>query len=377
MARPWDIPHFELPHHACSVGQGWWRGPAAGSPECQEALDGAGVMIGPPLPDGSCRYRLTDSRGHLTRLAAGPVDDPWCRAHWIAARLQAAIDAEGAAPPPPAFLAILNLTDDSFSDGGQLGDAAALLGAAEARIAEGASWLDLGAESTRPGARAVPAERQLERLLPAIEALAPLGAPLSIDTRSALVAEQCLAAGASMINDVSGLSDPAMAEIVAEAGAALCVMHSRGTPATMGQQTGYRFVLGAVIDELARPLQAALAAGVAPAKLLVDPGIGFAKDAEQSLALLGRTRSFRALGLPVLVGPSRKSCLGAVLGERAPRDRDGATAGAAALAASQGAAMLRLHRGGEVWDAVLAAAAAARAAHALTTPATAGWEVPA
>ena len=98
------------------MGQGWWRGPAAGSPECQEALDGAGVMIGPPLPDGSCRYRLTDSRGHLTRLAAGPVDDPWCRAHWIAARLQAAIDAEGAAPPPPAFLAILNLTDDSFSD---------------------------------------------------------------------------------------------------------------------------------------------------------------------------------------------------------------------------------------------------------------------
>ena len=364
MARPWDIPHFELPHHACSVGEGWWRGPAPGSAECEEALDGLGVVPGPGLPDGSACYRLLDDRGHLARLAAGPVDDPWCRAHWIVARLQGAIAAEGEPPPSPAFQAVLNLTEDSFSDGGELGDDGAILERAEQRLAEGASWLDLGAESTRPGAAPVPAERQLERLLPALEALRPLGAALSVDTRSALVAEACLAAGASMINDVSGLSDPAMATVAADAGAELCVMHSRGTPATMRQQTDYRYLLGAVMDELAPRLRSALDAGVAPERLLVDPGLGFAKDAAQSLELLGWTGSLRAFGLRVLVGPSRKSCLDAALGPREPLERDGGTAGAAALAAAQGAAILRLHRGGEVWDAVLAASAAARAAAA-------------
>jgi len=319
---------------------------------------------GPGLPDGSACYRLLDDRGHLARLAAGPVDDPWCRAHWIVARLQGAIAAEGEPPPSPAFQAVLNLTEDSFSDGGELGDDGAILERAEQRLAEGASWLDLGAESTRPGAAPVPAERQLERLLPAVEALLPLGAALSVDTRSALVAEACLAAGASMINDVSGLSDPAMAAVVADAGAELCVMHSRGTPATMRQQTDYRYLLGAVMDELAPRLRSALDAGVAPERLLVDPGLGFAKDAAQSLELLGWTGSLRAFGLRVLVGPSRKSCLDAALGPREPLERDGGTAGAAALAAAQGAAILRLHRGGEVWDAVLAASAAARAAAA-------------
>ncbi|RMH01156.1 MAG: dihydropteroate synthase, partial [Planctomycetota bacterium] len=197
------------------------------------------------------------------------------------------------------------------------------------------------------------------------EALLPLDAPLSIDTRSARVAAACLAAGASWINDVSALSDPAMAPTVAAAGADLCLMHSRGTPADMQRRTGYRHLLGEVIDELAGRCRLALAAGVAPARIQVDPGIGFAKDAEQSLALLGRCGALRGLGFPLLVGPSRKSCLVAALGERPPRQRDAGSAGVAALAAAQGAAWLRLHRGGELWDAVLAAAAAGAAARVL------------
>lgn len=316
------------------------------------------------MPDGSQCYRPCDDRGHLAELAAGPVDDPWRRAHWIAARVEAARAAMLEDPPPPVMLGILNLSPDSFSDGGELDGPAAAGARAAALLAEGAGYLELGAESTRPGARAVPAERQLALLVPALASVLPLGAPVSIDTRSAVVAEACLAAGASMINDVSGLGDPAMAEVVAAAGAELCVMHMRGTPATMAAQTDYSFLLGEVLDELAARVAVARAAGIQPARLLIDPGIGFAKTAEQSLALLGQAGAFRALGFRLLVGPSRKSCLGAAIGERPPRERDAATAGVAALAAAQGAAFLRLHRGGAVWDAVLAAAAAARAARA-------------
>ena len=377
MARPWAVPHFEQPHHAFPLADGWWRGPAPLRPECAEALDTLGLVVGAPLPDGSVRYRRGDPPAPLEHLAGGPVDDPWCRAHWIAARIGAAADACAAPPPSPQFMAVLNLTPDSFSDGGQLPTPAAVAARAAERAAEGAAWLDLGAESTRPGAAAVPAERQLEQQLPALEAVLPLGLPVSVDTRSALVAEACLAAGASMVNDVSGLGDPAMAEVVAAAGAQLCLMHLRGTPATMRQKTDYRYLPGTVLDELAARVARALDAGIPPEKLLLDPGIGFAKDALQSLALIGATGAFRALGLRVLVGPSRKSCLEAAVGPRPPAERDAATSGAAALAAAQGAAVLRLHRGGPVWDAVLAAHAAAAAAHPHLAPAAAGREVPA
>ena len=293
----------------------------------------------------------------------GDLDDPKTRAGWIVARLAAAREAWSAPYFEPAFMAALNLTPDSFSDGGELPDPAAVREAAQERVAEGASWLDLGAESTRPGAKPVERDEQLDRLLPAIEAVAQLGAEVSIDTRSASVAKACLDAGASMINDVSALTDPEMAPLVAERGCSVVIMHMRGTSADMHRHADYRFVVGEVIDEIAARVAVALEAGVAAERIVVDPGIGFAKTASQSLELQGRLGAFRALGLPVLAGPSRKSFMSDLLPGREAAERDGGTAGAAGLCAAQGAAILRLHRGGAVWDAVKVAAAAGAAAH--------------
>lgn len=266
---------------------------------------------------------------------------------------------------PPAraveWMAILNLTPDSFSDGGRLDDLDQVRAQAEQALEQGAQWLDLGAESTRPGARAVPAEAQLERLLPAIEALAPLGGSISIDTRSSVVAEACLQAGARMINDVSALSDAEMAPVCAAHDAWLTLMHMRGTPETMQEHCEYAFVLGEVADELAPQAADALDAGVHPQRLLLDPGIGFAKTAAQSRELLATVGSLRALGCELLVGPSRKSFQADLLPERSPADRDCGTAGAASSCIHQGVTTLRLHSG-RFWDA--GRVAAGIAAHA-------------
>jgi len=252
-------------------------------------------------------------------------------------------------------MGILNLTPDSFSDGGDHLDLTALEQRARAMIEGGATYLDLGAESTRPGAEEIAAEEQLKQLLPALEVVLPMSAQISIDTRNPIVAKACLEHGADMLNDVSALETTGMAETAAQFDCEVVLMHMRGTPQTMKEHTHYDFLLGEVVDELAACRTRALAQGVDPSNILVDPGIGFAKTAKQSMTLLGQTHALRALGHRVLVGPSRKSFLVEALGAIPPKERDSGSAGVAALCASQGASVLRMHAAESFWDGAVAA----------------------
>ncbi len=248
------------------------------------------------------------------------------------------------------LLGVLNLTPDSFSDGGRLlvgsrPDLQAVIDAADKLLAAGVHILDVGGESTRPGAREVPLALELERTVPVIEALRRrFEAPVSIDTRKAAVAEAAVAAGAQLVNDVSGLRrDPELAEVAARAGAALLLGHLRGTPGEMQREVGFGDVVREVADELVSALAAARAAGVPQACLAADPGIGFGKRLEHNLALLAHTGWLRqALGVPLVVGPSRKAFLGELTGLPVER-RDTATAAACAVAVFAGADAIRVH----------------------------------
>jgi dihydropteroate synthase len=241
---------------------------------------------------------------------------------------------------PPSIMGILNATPDSFANGGTPASADHGL----AMIAAGADILDIGGESTRPGAEPVlPAEEQ-RRVLPLIAALAGRGAAISIDTRNASTMAAALDAGATIVNDVSGLTyDPAAAPLVAAHGCRVVVMHSRGTPATMQQLTHYDDLMNNVRDELAARIVLAEEAGISRANISVDVGLGFAKTAEQSLTLLRRLGEFRALGLPILVGVSRKSFIGRISGEADPQHRIPGSIAAALFALQQGADILRVH----------------------------------
>jgi dihydropteroate synthase len=241
-------------------------------------------------------------------------------------------------------LGILNITPDSFSDGGRHFAPADAVRAALRMREAGADILDVGGESTRPGAEPPEEREELRRVLPVVEALvAEVGLPVSVDTRRAAVAKAALAAGAEIVNDVSGLAhDPVMARVVADAGAGVVLMHMRGTPATMGRHAEYQDVVAEVGAELAARRDAALAAGIAAEAIVLDPGLGFAKTTGHNLALLAHLDRITALGHPLLVGPSRKRFLGAVTG-RALGERDGATAAVCALARIRGAALFRVH----------------------------------
>ncbi|MBW1845004.1 MAG: dihydropteroate synthase [Deltaproteobacteria bacterium] len=258
---------------------------------------------------------------------------------------------------------VLNTTPDSFSDGGRLvGDRGAVdvdaAVAAAARMTEaGAQMLDVGGESTRPGALEIPLAIEIDRTAPVVEALAKrFPVEISIDTRKPAVAEAAIGAGARVVNDVSGLSfDAALADIVAAAGASLIVGHLRGTPETMQQNPHFDDVLGEVAAELGVSLAVARAAGIPDERLAVDPGIGFGKRLEDNLALLANAGGLGArLGLPVLVGPSRKAFLGTLTGDPV-ECRDAATAAACAVAIFAGADAVRVH---DVAGAVRAAAVA-------------------
>jgi len=249
------------------------------------------------------------------------------------------------------IVGVLNLTPDSFSDGGRFLraggalDLAALLRAAEEMIGAGAHVLDVGGESTRPGAGAVPDAEEIARIAPALEALGKrFDVPLSADTRKAPVAEAALDAGATWLNDVSGLRhDPALAELAARRGAGLILGHLRGEPSTMQREIHFDDVVGEVAAELAASAARARAAGVSDERLAVDPGIGFGKRLPHNLALLAGVGRLRELvGLPVLVGPSRKSFLGELTGDP-PGERDLASHAACAIAIYEGADAVRVH----------------------------------
>jgi dihydropteroate synthase len=261
-----------------------------------------------------------------------------------------------AADGRPLVMGILNVTPDSFFDGGRWTDPAAAIERGHALVAEGADLVDVGAESTRPGSEPVPAAEQVRRLGPVLEGLA--GVTVSVDTASAEVAAFALAHGAAVVNDVSALGDPAMAGVVARHGAGLVLMHMRGTPRTMQADTHYDDLVGEVEAHLRGRLAAAVAAGVDERAVALDPGIGFGKSAEQSVALLAATGRLAALGRPLLVGASRKSFLGRLTGAEDPRDRFEASLAAAAIAALGGAAILRVHD-------VAATVRVARVAHAV------------
>ena len=248
------------------------------------------------------------------------------------------------------ILGVLNVTPDSFSDGGRLwrgarADVAAAVDAAAALLRDGAHALDVGGESTRPGAREVAAGEEASRVAPVIEALAKrFDAPISVDTRKHEVAQAALDAGACWVNDVSGLRhDPALADVVARARAGLTLGHLRGAPETMQHDIHFDDVLREVGDELEASARAAEAAGVARARLAVDPGLGFGKRGEHNLVLLARAGELRArTGLPLLVGPSRKRFLGELVGGE-PHHRDAASAAACAVAVFAGADAVRVH----------------------------------
>jgi dihydropteroate synthase len=241
-------------------------------------------------------------------------------------------------------MGVLNLTPDSFSDGGRLAGVEAAVARGLRMFEEGADWVDVGGESTRPGAAAVEADDEIRRVAPVVEGLRRRGAgPLSVDTTKASVARAALDAGADLVNDVSAFGyDPAMASLVARRGVPAVLMHLRGAFGEMHRAPSYRDVMGEVVSELRLAIARAEAEGVARERLILDPGIGFSKDAAHSLAALRRLGEMEALDRPVLVGPSRKSFIGAVLDLPVERRLMG-TAAAVAACVLQGAHVVRVH----------------------------------
>ncbi len=243
----------------------------------------------------------------------------------------------------PLIMGIVNVTPDSFSDGGRYLEPAAAIARIRELTALGADLIDLGAESTRPGSAPVAADEQLRRLMPVLEEIGTDTALcISVDTTNAAVAERALAAGAQIVNDVTGLSDPAMAGVVAHSGAGLVVMHMQGTPATMQRRPVYDDVVREVRDHLAGCCARARAAGVAQDALAIDPGIGFGKAIAHNYELLARLEELGEIGRPVLVGVSRKSFLGRELDLAADQRLEGGLA-ATAIAVFHGARIVRTH----------------------------------
>jgi dihydropteroate synthase len=340
-------------------------------PTTLEALVHSGSRLGLDIITGDDWALVAGPRARLSSLArpwtspaplvelatalghALPSDDPVA---WQTARGPIALDR-------PVLVGILNLTPDSFSDGGRYAAVDAALAQAERLMIDGASILDIGGESTRPGAEPVPEQEELARVLPVLDALATRhpAIPVSIDTVKSAVARAALDRGASIINDVSALRlDPAMGRLVAERGAGMILMHSRGEAGNLAGLEHADFphgVVPGVIEELAWALGRARADGVQADRIVVDPGLGFGKTPEQSVELLRGLGALRVLGRPILVGPSRKRFLGELTG-RPVHKRDDATAAACALAWEAGARLFRVHAPGPTRDALAVARAA-------------------
>jgi dihydropteroate synthase len=343
-----------------SIHDGPWSAPGAAW-----HVPGAVETFLVPAATPTALWRDLASASRAARVGSGTVfavardvldrragDDP------IVAALTAAAAARRAVPPRVRVMGIVNVTPDSFSDGGRFLAPERAVEHGLALAAAGADLLDVGGESTRPGAVPVSLECELARVLPVIEALVRAGAPpISIDTTKAEVARAAVAAGATLVNDVSaGEVDPAMAATVAALGVDYVAMHRQGTPATMQANPTYGDAVLDVANDLRRRVRAFLDAGVAAPRITLDPGLGFGKRLPHNLALLARLGELRSLGLPLLVGPSRKSFIAHVLDaekgagrvserrdDRGPDQRSGGTAAAVALSIAGGASIVRVH----------------------------------
>ncbi len=243
------------------------------------------------------------------------------------------------------LMGVLNVTPDSFSDGGEFNAPAAALTQAQRLVEAGADLIDIGGQSTRPGAEQVSVEEELKRLLPVVEAVrSMLSVPISVDTTRASVAQAVVNAGADLVNDISGGTfDPDMLQIVAQMQVPIVLMHLRGTPQTMQKLTEYQDLIGEIYEFLERQIATAVAAGIERSRLIIDPGIGFAKTAQQNLEILRQLPTFRSLGVPILVGPSRKSFIGRILDQPDPKGRVWGTAATCCSAIAGSADILRVH----------------------------------
>jgi dihydropteroate synthase len=259
----------------------------------------------------------------------------------------------------PRMMGVVNVTPDSFYDGGRHADPAAAIAHGRRLAQEGADLLDIGGESSRPGAAPVTGEEELARILPVLEALADLRLPLSVDTTKPEVMRAALAHGAAMINDVTALAAPGALELVAASEAAVCLMHMQGSPRTMQADPVYADVVGEVREFLAARAGACVSAGIARERIVIDPGFGFGKTVEHNFTLLARLGEIAALGPPVLAGWSRKSSLGRITG-RAADERLAASLAAAVLAVQRGARIVRVHDVAATRDALAVLAAVER-----------------
>jgi dihydropteroate synthase len=345
-------------------------------PRAQEIADrvaaarGVSNWVGDRLVVTAVPPRLIDAAGRvgggeladLLRAAVDPAIDAWLDGA-ADLQLRSGVLATG---ERAQVVGILNVTPDSFSDGGASFDPddhpGAAIAAGRALLDAGADVLDVGGESTRPGAEPVDVEDELRRVIPVVEALAGAGAVVSIDTTKARVAREAVAAGAMIVNDVSaGSLDDDLLPTVAELGVPYVLMHMRGTPKTMQQDPTYDDVVGEVFDFLARRLEDLQGLGIPADHVIVDPGIGFGKTAAHNLALLRRLREFTSLGRPLMVGTSRKSFLGRVAGVTDPAARVEGSLATAALAVVSGARLVRVHDVAETVRAVATAQAVADA----------------
>ena len=253
----------------------------------------------------------------------------------IAGRFRLALDR-------PLIMGIVNVTPDSFSDGGQFSTTRAAIARAHRLIEEGADILDIGGESSRPGAQAVGQEDELARVLPVINALRDVTVPISIDTAKPAVMRAALEAGACMVNDIEALRQPGALEAVGASGVAVCLMHMQGEPRTMQQAPHYEDAVAEVGEFLRQRAAAAMAAGIQRECIVLDPGFGFGKTAEHNMTLLQRFGDLAAMGFPLLAGLSRKAMLGAITG-KPPGERQYASVAAALIAVQRGAAIVRVH----------------------------------
>ena len=312
---------------------GWLHGAAAG--------DAIAAGLARPLAGGPAAFSLARLLPGGTVVPVAAVPPRW---RPVLDRIAAPARGWAGLAGRPAVMGILNVTADSFSDGGQTLDPERAIAAGLAMAAAGADLVDVGGESTRPGAQAIPPAEESRRVVPVVRALAAQGVIVSVDTRHAATMAAALDAGARIVNDVSALAhDPGALGLVAARSCPVVLMHMRGQPDTMGELSHYGDVAAEVAAELAGRVAAAMAAGVAPAAIALDPGIGFAKNLDANLALLARLGVLLGLGFPLVVGVSRKSFIGRISGEAEPRQRLAGSLAAGLAASLAGAAVLRVH----------------------------------